>query len=107
MPRNIFYCREERPIYHRKRSYPAFFWADISCLEIAGVFPAAFHLVSGWIWPENDRKIRRVPIRNTASIFRAISGDFRPFRRNASENAWDPAVSDRTYLTWASILGGI
>jgi hypothetical protein len=29
--------------------------------------------------------------------------NFRPFHRNAPENALDPAVSDRTYLTWDSV----
>jgi hypothetical protein len=61
-------------------------------LKIVGVLPAVFHLVSIWIWREKDRKI---PV-----IFRAISGDFRPFHQNVPENALDPAVSDRTYLTW-------
>jgi hypothetical protein len=75
-------------------------WRDVSGLEIVGFLPAAFHLVSGWIWRENDRKIPVVSVGNTASIFRAISGDFRPVHRNAPENALDPAVSDRTYLTW-------
>jgi hypothetical protein len=45
-------------------------------------------------------KFRWVSVGNTASIFRAISGGFWPFHPNAPENALDPAVSDRTYLTW-------
>jgi hypothetical protein len=32
-------------------------WRDVSSLEIVGFLPAAFHLVSGWIWRESDRKI--------------------------------------------------
>jgi hypothetical protein len=35
----------------------SFFWGDVSCLEIVGFLPEAFHLVSGWIWRENDRRI--------------------------------------------------
>jgi hypothetical protein len=104
VPRNILYSREELPIYHVEASeitalngaehesvflletvVSSFFWGDVSCLKIVGFLPAAFHLVS---------------VGNTASIFRAISGDFRPFHRNAPENALDPAVSDRTYLIW-------
>jgi hypothetical protein len=27
----------------------SFFWEDVSCLEIVGFLPEAFHLVSGWI----------------------------------------------------------
>jgi hypothetical protein len=75
VPQNIFYCREELPIYHMKASeimglksakhesvflpetvVSSFFWGDVSCLEIVGILPAALHLVSGWIWRENDRK---------------------------------------------------
>ncbi len=119
VPRNIFYCREELSIYHLKASeitglkgaehesvflretvVSSFFWWGVSGLEIVGFLPAAFHLVSGWIWWENGRKIPVSFRREYSFHFRAISGDFRPFYWNAPENALDPAVSDRTYLTW-------
>jgi hypothetical protein len=76
VPRNIFYCREDLSIYHLKASaitglkgaehesvflpetvVSVWIWRDASGLEIFGFLPAAFHLVSGWIWLENDRKI--------------------------------------------------
>ena len=115
MPQNIFYCREELPIYHLKANeimglkgaehesvflpetvVSSFFWGDVSCLEIVGVLPAAFHLVSGWIWWENDWKI---PVSSGREYCLYFPRNFRSFHRNAPENAWDPAVSDRTYFT--------
>jgi len=97
VPQNIFYSREELPICHLKSSeitglkaaehesvflpetaVSSFSWGDVSYLEIVGFLPAAFHLVSGWNWRENHR--------------------------NAPENALDPAVSDRTYLTWDTMM---
>jgi hypothetical protein len=98
VPRNILYSREELPIYHVKASeitglngaehesvflletvVSSFFWGDVSFLKIVGFLPAAFHLVSVWIWRETDRRIPVFPsgiLLPFSAQFPVISGHF-------------------------------